>query len=272
MKVFNVQRFSIHDGPGIRTTVFTCGCNLACEWCHNPESIPNEPVVLFYRNKCTNCGSCIKDMSACPNEALSVVGRDYSTEELHSLLLRDSAYYAQSGGGVTFSGGEPLLWHDELQQLLPMLGDSGIHRAVETSGCIGSDILQKLTPHVDLFIYDLKSPDPTAHKQATGADNSLILRNLDMLYQAKAHIIIRIPLIPNFNDSPESLSKFSDILLNYPDIEYVELMPFHPMAASKYDALQLPYKYADTPSYDREQLQKARQYLASRGINVKDVK
>ena len=225
-RIFNIMRFSTHDGPGIRTTVFLKGCPLSCWWCHNPENWGHVPAVVYITERCAGCGACV---AACPHQALSLTrdgvqadpercrgcgacvrvcpaearestGRQIGLDELMLTVERDTPFYDQSEGGVTFSGGEPLAQPDFLFAALERCGRSGIHRAVDTSGYAAADVILRAARAADLFLYDLKVMDPETHRRCTGVDNAGILRNLEILSGAGAEIAIRIPLIPGVND------------------------------------------------------------------------
>jgi len=259
--VFNIQRFSIHDGPGIRTTVFLKGCPLSCWWCHNPEGISAFPELMYSRYKCIGCKSCVAScpnraltfndklylqrelctMSAlciknCPTTALKVVGEWMSAEDIIRELQKDILYFDQSEGGVTFSGGEPLLQIEFLAELLPLLKLRGIHVAIDTSGYVARDDLERIIPHVDLFLYDLKVLDEHKHLLHTGVKNDIIKDNLRFLVESKQKVIIRIPLLPRVNDSIEDVHELIEFVKDLdPELE-VNLLPFHDVS-EKYDAL-----------------------------------
>ena len=259
--VFNIQRFSIHDGPGIRTTVFLKGCPLSCWWCHNPEGISTSAELMYSRYKCIGCKSCIAScpnhaltfndklhlqrelctMSAlcvknCPTTALKIVGEWMSVEDVIRELQKDILYFDQSEGGVTFSGGEPLLQIEFLAELLPLLKLRGIHVAIDTSGYVARDDLERIFPYVDLFLYDLKVLDEHKHLLHTGVKNDIIKDNLRFLVESKQKVIIRIPLLPGVNDSIGDVHELIEFVTDLdPELE-INLLPFHDVS-EKYDAL-----------------------------------
>ncbi len=216
--LFDIQRNSTVDGPGIRTAVFFKGCNLRCRWCHNPEGIARQPQVLYYKNKAVPCG------------------REYTAEEVMAEVQKDVLFYNASGGGVTFSGGECMLQPDFLAQLLQICKKQNIHTAVDTAGCVSWTAFEKVLPDTDLFLYDIKTMDSRIHKEHTGADNALILENLQKLCQTGKDIIIRVPIIPGVNDREEEIREIARYAKNL-GIKKIELLPYHGMGTYKYEAL-----------------------------------
>jgi pyruvate formate lyase activating enzyme len=258
--IFDIQRFSLHDGPGIRTTVFFKGCPLKCLWCHNPESINPEIELAFYPYKCINCGSCIlvcptgalqnddlkgkkydreicqfcwKCAEACPGEALKVQGKRYTVEEVLTEVLRDLPFYKQSGGGVTLSGGEPTFQFDFCLALLKACKENNISTALDTSGFIPWERLERLLPFVDIFLYDIKHMDSEEHKRLTGVPNEVILENLLKLDKTGKPIEIRIPIIPGYNDSEKNIEAVSNFIKGLKSIKGVRLLPYHKLGLSK---------------------------------------
>lgn len=263
--IFDIQRNSFVDGPGIRTTVFFKGCNLRCAWCHNPESQHFQPEILFYKDKCTGCGSCrgltVENTGfSCPNRAKEICGKDYTAQELLQEILKDKLFYETSGGGVTFSGGECMLQIDFLAQLLQKCKENRIHTAVDTAGNIPWEHFEKILPHTDLFLYDVKTMDSQRHKACTGADNSLILSNLSKLLSAGIPLWVRVPVIPGVNDTEAEMEQLQSFFraCGYP--EKTELLPYHGLGEHKYPALDRPSKAYPTPS--EETLQKLRSVFA----------
>ncbi len=262
--IFDIQRFSLQDGPGIRTTVFFKGCSLNCFWCHNPESKSGHPQLQFFRHLCTGCQACVKACSqnaleigvdgravlnrdrcvvcgacaeACPAEALMICGKNQTVDEIIQVLLRDKPFYEQSGGGITISGGEPLTQADFAAELLKRCRGEGLHTAVDTAGHVPWESLEKVLPYTQLFLYDLKGVDSDKHKQATGVGQANITRNLERLSRTGASIIIRIPVIPGYNDSPEDMLRTADYLHKLQGIQCVELSPYHRLADGKLKSL-----------------------------------
>ena len=248
--IFDIQRNSFVDGPGIRTTVFFKGCNLKCAWCHNPESQSPKPQMMFYRDKCTGCGKCKeicptpdncilcgKCTFYCPADARKICGKKYTVDEVFAEIIKDKAYYDNSDGGVTFSGGECMLQIDFLAEILKKCKENGIHTAVDTAGHIPFESFKKILPYTDLFLYDIKIFDTQKHKQYVGVGNELILENLKKLFKANAKIWIRIPIIPDVNDSIEEMQLIRDFLDKNGKPEKIELLPYHAMGENKYSAI-----------------------------------
>lgn len=259
--IFNIQRFSIHDGPGIRTTVFFKGCNLKCAWCHNPESQSPKKELLFYADKCAHCGRCenipVEDEEFfCYNGARELCGKEMTAEAVLSEVLKDMAFYENSGGGVTFSGGECMLQPDFLAELLKMSKEKGIHTAVDTAGHISWESFERILPDTDLFLYDIKSMDAAVHKKYTGVGNALILDNLARLLRSNAGVWVRVPVIPSVNDTEEEME---NIRLFFEKNGYptkLELLPYHSMGEHKYEALGKPAQSFAVPSKEKiERLQ-----------------
>ena len=293
--VFDIKRYSVHDGPRIRTTVFLKGCPLSCWWCHNPESIDPKPRVLYSPKRCIGCGACVTAcpreavhysargvlvdqdacircgacVKACPTEALEMTGVLMSLEELEREILKDRAFYDESRGGVTFSGGEPLVQHEFLLEMLRACGARGVHRAVDTTGYVSSEVLRKIAQETDLFLYDLKHMDPEEHAKYTGVDNSRILENLRDLASQNAAVNIRIPFIPGVNDSRENLLQIASFLTSLPQAYPVSLLPYHAAATEKYHKLGEAYRMKDTFPPTEHQLRQAARLLEGQGLIVK---
>ena len=250
--IFDIQRNSFVDGPGIRTTVFFKGCNLRCKWCHNPESQAFEREMLFYKNKCTGCGKC---KEVCPNhlercdfcgkcelfcasDARKICGKEYTVDEVFSEVANDKLFYENSGGGVTFSGGECMLQIDFLCEILKKCKENGIHTAVDTAGNVPWEYFEKILTYTDLFLYDIKVFDKKKHIQYTGIGNELIFGNLKKLFECGANVWIRIPVISGVNDTIEEMQKIKEFLKTYSPSK-IELLPYHEMGEHKYDALNM---------------------------------
>ena len=262
-KIFEIKRFAVHDGDGIRTTVFFKGCPLKCVWCHNPEGIDFAPQLALYKNKCTLCGNCTevcpmgahkisetghkferekcvscgKCEEVCFNDALKLYGKEMSISELMPILLEDRDFYENSGGGVTLSGGECLMHPEFCEELLKSLKAEGIRTAVDTCGFVSKEALDKVMPFTDVFLYDFKAFDEEIHKKCTGQSNKIILENLKYLDDCGKKIEIRIPYVPEFNDS--QLPKIAEILSKFQNITKVRVLPYHNYAGSKYAALNI---------------------------------
>ncbi len=263
--LFDIQRNSFVDGPGIRTTVFFKGCNLHCTWCHNPESQSAKPEMMFYKNKCGNCGKCKekcpnslescelcgKCTFYCPNDAREICGKDYTVDEVLREILKDKTFYKTSGGGVTFSGGECLLQIDFLEAILKECKRNGIHTAVDTAGNVPFVCFERILPYTDLFLYDIKCYDSEKHKKYTGTSNELILSNLKRLLQSGKAIWIRIPIIPDVTDNEEELLTIKAFLSSYGCPEKVELLPYHDMGEHKYAALGKMAQTFSVPSEEK---------------------
>jgi len=295
--IFDIKRYAINDGPGIRIVIFFKGCNLQCVWCHNPESISVKAEKLYSPSKCIKCGSCVeaceqnaislsadgivtdhqrcvmcgKCCEACPALALEMSGKVMSVDEIIKIIEKERIFFEQSGGGVTFSGGEPLLHADLLIKLLEECGKRGIHRTVDTAGNIREETLMKVAKQTDLFLFDLKMMDSALHKLWTGTDNKLILQNLKKLAETGAVIIIRIPLIGGVNDSDENIEQTARFISELAgDSKEVQLLPYHNIAQNKYlklgrkdnsEKLREPDKEALTTA-----LEKFRKYGIKAGI------
>ena len=250
-RIFDIQRSSFVDGPGIRTTVFFKGCNLKCKWCHNPESQKFEKQILFYADKCTHCGMCkqvckyaLKQCDLCgecelycAQEARKVCGKDYTVYELMQEIFKDKAFYEASGGGVTFSGGECMLQIDFLEEILKKCKEEGISTAVDTAGHVPFERFERISPYTDLFLYDIKCFDSIKHKAYTGVGNELIFENLAKLQQRNAKVWIRIPVIKGVNDSVEKMTGIRRLLEKNGGVEKVELLPYHNFGENKRKAL-----------------------------------
>ena len=251
--IFEVREFCLHDGPGVRTTVFFKGCPLRCAWCHNPEGLSPEPEVLFKEKLCARCGNCRNiqpdDLSAlervCPHRARVVCGRRWTVTELASELLANADVFAASGGGVTFSGGEPMMQADFLAELADRLRPH-IHLAIETSGYASPDAYRDVVSRMDLVFQDLKHPDPVAHRKWTGVDPAPIHANLRWLKDSGKPFVARIPLIPGANDSQEAKEGFARLLEGRSGLQRVELLPYHLAAGAKYQFVGLTYQ----PGFD----------------------
>lgn len=271
--IFDIQRFSVHDGPGIRTTVFFKGCPLRCAWCHNPEGLAGHAQLQYFADKCIGCGLCgkrqsLSDADNCPAGALVVCGREMDEGDVLQAVLRDCTYYAEDGG-VTCSGGECLLQADFVAAVLKKAKDAGIHTAIDTSGAVAWSEIEKTLSVCDLYLYDIKCIDAARHKAFTGADNAHILDNLARLDRYGKPIWIRTPVIPGFNDTIEEMTAIADFITTLSSVSQVTLMPYHSLGASKYETLGYSYPYDDRNRVGAAQLAEFEEIFRRRGIHLK---
>ena len=251
--VFEIKRFAVHDGDGIRTTVFFKGCPLRCVWCHNPEGLSFDTQEAFYSHKCIGCGECKRadfNTNDCLGEARVIYGKKLTVDQLLPLLLEDKDFYETSGGGVTLSGGECLVQADFCSELLKKLKENGIHTAVDTCGFVPKASLDKVIPYTDVFLYDLKAFDEDVHIKCTGQSNDPILKNLMYLDSLGKNIEIRIPYVPNYNS--DQINEIAVFLSRLKHITKVRVLPYHNYAGSKYEALGLQNTLPPTIPTDEE--------------------
>lgn len=261
--ISDIKRFAVHDGDGIRTTVFFKGCPLKCVWCHNPESIAFQPQIAFYENKCVGCGECKKEgftTSACLGDARVLYGKEMAVEALLPLLLEDRDFYEASGGGVTLSGGECLCQADFCAELLQQLKKEGIHTAVDTCGFVSRESIDKVIPYTDIFLYDIKAMDRSVHIKCTGQSNKQILENLRHIDSLGKAIEVRIPFVPNYND--DQIEKIAAFLGTLKNVRAVKVLPYHSYAGSKYAALNMENTLPETLPTE-EAVKKAEALLAA---------
>ena len=254
--IFDIQRNSFVDGPGIRTTVFFKGCNLKCAWCHNPEGQSTKKEWMFYPDKCVGCGRCVgigleSADFICLHDAKIICGKEYTVDEVVREILKDKVFYENSGGGVTFSGGECMLQIDFLEEILKACKQNGIHTAVDTAGNVPFDYFERIIPYTDLFLYDVKCFDSDKHRQYTGVENQLILKNLKRLLATGTPVWVRIPIIPTFNDTVEEMQKIKAFLSSCGAPEKVELLPYHAMGEHKYAAIGKETQIFSVPSEEK---------------------
>lgn len=290
--IFNIQKFSIHDGPGIRTTVFLKGCPLTCKWCSNPESQFDKVQILYDVKKCVNCNTCVHtcDQNAismidqriqidtnkcigclqcvhnCPNQALSYEGEYKSIEEIVSTCLQDKDFYEESNGGVTISGGEGMSQPIFLKELIKALKKHNIHVAIETTGYIKKEIFQEIAPLFDLLLFDVKHYDSEAHYRGTKVHNELILSNLTWAIQKGIDVLPRIPVIPDFNASLEDAKGLADTLIKAGATK-VQLLPFHQFGEKKYELLNRPYAYKNKKALYPEDLEEYQRIFLDKGLH-----
>lgn len=251
--IFKIQKYSIHDGPGIRTAVFLKGCPLDCWWCHNPEGKKLIPEPVFHKEKCIKCGRCD---DICPTGARETIGQEMTLSDVVKEAEKDFPFYEQSGGGVTFTGGEPFMQFDFLYSLLSECRKRGIHTAVETSGYTSWENLYEASRQTDMFLYDLKLIDDMEHRQYTGVSNKLILENLKKLAAVHGNICVRIPFIPGVNDDEENIGKTCEFLKET-NIKLIDILPYHNIGEYKYEKLCLDYRLPGLKSPDESRLSKA---------------
>ena len=247
--IFNVMRYSVHDGPGIRTTVFFKGCPLSCKWCHNPEGIDQNPHQVFNPKKCIKCGHCAgkNDACNCPTGAREIIGYEITIPELMKEINKDRLFYEQSGGGVTFSGGEPFFQEEFLLEALKRCREDHISTAIDTSGYCDSKAMLKAAETTGYFLYDIKLMDSEKHKEFCGVPNDIIIKNLELLSGTKTKILLRIPVIPTINDNMEEMSGIFEFIKGFTNIETIHLLPYHNIQTGKYEKIGKRYELPDIP-------------------------
>lgn len=260
--VFDLRRYSIYDGPGIRTTVFLKGCPLNCSWCHNPESQKLQPEIF---TRVSRKGK----LAYSYTETKEVFGKIVSSEEIITEIEKDILFYDESGGGVTFSGGEPLMQIDFLFELLTKCSKVGINTAVDTSGCIPKENFEKILDVSNLFLFDLKIADDEEHKKFTGGSNRQILDNLQFLIEYGKEIHIRIPLIPGITDTEKNLNGIKDILLNFPSIKNLSLLPYNKIAENKYTRINKTFLPGELEAQSEEKLTEIATIFDNCNMNIK---
>jgi pyruvate formate lyase activating enzyme len=293
--IFAIKRYALHDGPQIRTTIFLKGCPLSCLWCHNPEGLAREVEIITNRDRCIGCGECLE---LCPEKALSLdsqgigrnrslctncgicvdscpalaheaTGRQTDVEVVMTEIKKDLPFYDTSGGGVTFSGGEPLLQPGFLLDLLRACGDLQIHRTVDTSGFSPTATLLEVARHTELFLYDLKHMESAVHKRYTGVGNELILDNLTALCRAGHVVRVRVPLVAGVNDDETNIRRMAGFLASLTGIEGIDLLPYHSIGRGKYRKLEMTYGGCDLQPPDPRHIKKLIEILSTSGFDVR---
>ncbi len=292
--IFNIQKYSLHDGPGIRTTVFLKGCPLSCWWCHNPESQRKSGEFIFLRKKCILCrdcervclkaavkftenglchdrekcilcGECFK---ACPSEAIEILGEKTDVDEIVKEVEKDRIFYDESGGGVTLSGGEPLMQIDFVDGILTALKERGIHTVVDTSGYTSWENFKRIQEKVDLFLYDIKHMDDEEHTKYTGISNKLILDNLKKLALNGNKIWIRVPIIPSINDDDLNIQRVCNYILSL-NLREIFILPYHNIAIDKYRRVDMEYKMPDIQEPSDKKMEEIAEKFKECGLIVK---
>jgi pyruvate formate lyase activating enzyme len=292
--IFDIQKYAIHDGPGIRTTVFFKGCPLHCWWCQNPEGQDSKPELVYRKSRCIGCSDCVQNCPreaislvaqhvsinrkncvlcdncsrVCPSDALSIAGKHVSVKEILEEIEKDMPFFEESGGGVTFSGGEPLLQYDFLNALLTECKERDIHTIVQTCGFAPYETVDRLRCKVDLFLYDVKIMDDRKHRKYTGGSNVQILENLSKLAESGSSIVISFPVIPGINDDDENVTRTAEFIHSLPNIQHVNLLPYHRAGIEKYKNLGKPYKLDRIRPPSNQRIKSIKEKIEAFGIRV----
>ncbi|WP_027634615.1 trans-4-hydroxy-L-proline dehydratase activase [Clostridium hydrogeniformans] len=293
--IFNIQKYSIHDGPGIRSTVFFKGCPLKCKWCHNPESQSFEREIMFYVDRCIGCNYCVNECEngglyledgnivfdkekclgcgkcceVCPTNAREFIGKHMTTDAVFHEILKDKIFYDESKGGVTFSGGEPLSQGSDLIDIIKKCKERKIHITLDTSGYASEEILKQVCENVDLVLYDLKVIDNEKHKEYIGVDNKIILENLKILVKLNKRVFVRIPLIPGVNTNKKDIEDYIKFLKETGGIEEVDILPYHNISSEKYNRLNKEYELKDVEVPSEKMLDEIKEDFEKNGFKVK---
>lgn len=295
--VLNIQRFSVHDGPGIRTLVFMKGCPLRCSWCSNPESQKGAVELGFFQSRCIGCGACLeacpsgaitlseggqaitdrdickrcgKCVEACSYEAREIAGKDTTVEQLLQEVEKDRDFYTNSGGGVTVGGGEPAQQHGYVSEFLRHCKKHWLHTALETCGFAPWEHLEEILHHVDFLYYDIKHMDPLAHERITGVSNQLILSNLERIasHYPETVVVVRVPVIPGLNDSEANITATAKFVSELGTVKGIELLPYHRLGISKYEQFGMEYTLGDAVPHSAEHMKRLQGIVASFGLAV----
>jgi len=293
-KYIDIKKFAVHDGPGIRTTLFVKGCPLKCKWCHNPESISFEKQLSYLADKCIGCAECVdaclsgahsisggahafdrdkcigcgKCEQVCLGEALKLYGNEITVDQAFDIMMEDKSFYDNSGGGVTVSGGEPMMQADFVAELFKKLCEQGIHTAIDTCGYVKFSEYEKVIPYTKMFLYDIKHIDSKKHQEATGKPNELILENLLKLDETGIDIEIRIPFVPGINTDEETVRGIGEFLSRCRHITRVKVLPYHSLAGSKYESLDMENTLPKVESPSDELLDWAADIISSYGVKA----
>lgn len=293
--VTDIQRFSVHDGPGIRTSVFLKGCNMKCGWCHNPETINARPELEVYPDKCIGCGACLEICPVgahravhdhkvfhrelceacgacaqkCYAEALVLAGKEMSAEEAVKELMEDLDFYKSTNGGITITGGEPLFQRDFTHEILQLCKERNIHTAIESNMAWPYQIIESILPVTDLIMMDIKIMDNAMHQKWTGVSNKLVLENAKKLSQNAIPVIIRTPVVPGINDTIEEIGTIAAFISDFPNLLYYELLPYHPLGSSKYESLGREYLLDGLKRPVKEKMKLLADTARSCGIKVR---
>lgn len=292
--IFDIKRFAVHDGPGIRTTIFLKGCPLSCWWCHNPEGLSNSQEIIYYDYKCMNCDKCINIcqqnaleeknnkivrnhkictscgncVEICPTASQQIIGQKISAENAIKEIEKDHIFFETSNGGVTFSGGEPLMQHEFLKETLKLCKKRSIHTALDTSGFCHSDVFNTLIKFNDLFLYDLKIIDDQQHKKYTGVSNKKIIKNLDILQKKEKDIIIRFTIVKGITDTKENLRDIINLVSSFEKIKGIDLLPFHNVN-EKYQRIGKQNKLKDIKPPSSNDIKRIKKQFEQKDLNVR---
>jgi len=293
--IFDIKRYAIHDGPGIRTTVFLKGCPLKCLWCHNPESWSEQPQLALRTARCIRCGRCLQAcknnaislieksyitnpqnctacgtcVDACPSAAREMIGKPFNINDLMKEIEKDVIFFDQSGGGVTFSGGEPLMHPEFLLEILKLCRHKEIHTCIDSACYAPQDILEKVAASADMFLCDLKHMQTFMHQRFTGVGNEIILQNISCLSTLNKTIIIRVPIIPGFNDDHKNIEAIGRYVVSLKGVMRIDILPYNPGGLEKSDRLIYEYDLMESKTPSPAQMEEIAQILRNQGLNVK---